>query len=64
MFPINDEFVSSVAELGTSHHTLQGSLPVTDEPGDVMSVDADLKIHTPEPLRIRFPLSPKDPRAQ
>ena len=64
MFPTNEVVVSSVAELGTSHHTLQGSSPVTDEPGDVMSVDPDLKIQTPEPLRTRFPLSANEPRAQ
>jgi len=60
MFPINVEFVSSVAELPTRHHTLQGSSPVTDEPDELMSVDADLKIQTPEPDRARSPLNMKD----
>jgi len=57
--PIKAVVVPSVAALPTLHHTLQGSPPVTDEPGDVMRVDTVLKIHTPEPVRVRFPLSEK-----
>ena len=53
--PINDVVVSRVAELPIRHQTLQGSPPVTDEPGDVMMVDTVLKIQTPEPVRVRFP---------
>jgi hypothetical protein len=56
---MNEVVVSRVAELTTLHHTLHGSPPVTDEPGDVMRVAADLKIQTPEPLRARFPVSRK-----
>jgi hypothetical protein len=42
------------------HHTLHGSPPVTDELAEVVSVDADLKIQTPEdPLSVRFPVSMK-----
>jgi len=59
MFPMKEVVVSIVAELPTRHHTLHGSPPETDEPGDVMSVDADLKIHTPDPLSVRFPVSVK-----
>ena len=44
IFPINEVVVSSVTELPTLHHTLQGSPPVTDEPGEVMSVDTVLKM--------------------
>ncbi len=57
--PMNDVVVSRVAELPILHQTLQGSPPVTDEPGDVMIVDTVLKIQTPEPVRVRFPLSVK-----
>ncbi len=64
IFPMNLVFVPRVAELPTLHHALHGSPPVTDEPDDVMSVDADLKIQTPDPARVRFPLSAKEPRAQ
>ena len=55
IFPMNEVVVSSVAELPTLHHTLQGSPPVTDEPGDVIRVDTVLKIQTPDPVRFRFP---------
>jgi hypothetical protein len=57
--PINDVVVSRVAELPILHQILQGSPPVTDEPGDVTSVDTVLKIQTPDPVRVRFPLSVK-----
>ena len=60
IFPMNVEFVPRVAELPTLHHTLHGSPPVTDEPDDVMTVSADLKIQTPDPLRVRFPDSAKE----
>lgn len=59
IFPMNEVVVLRVAELPILHHTLQASPPVTDEPGDVMSVDTVLKIQTPEPVRFRFPLSEK-----
>jgi hypothetical protein len=59
IFPMNEVVVSRVAELATLHHTLHGSPPVTDEPGEVMSVDADLKIQTPDPLSVKFPLNVK-----
>jgi hypothetical protein len=57
--PINAVVVSRVAELPTLHHTLQGSPPVTDEPGDVMIVDTVLKIQTPVPVSCKFPLRVK-----
>jgi len=59
IFPMNSVVVPRVAELATLHHTLHGSPPVTDEPGDVMSVAADLKIQTPDPLSVRFSVSVK-----
>jgi hypothetical protein len=59
IFPMKEVVVSRVAELPILHHTLQGSPPVTDEPGDVMRVDTVLKIQTPEPTRFRFPVSEK-----
>lgn len=59
IFPMNEVVVLRVAELPILHHTLQASPPVTDEPGDVMSVETVLKIQTPEPVRFRFPLSEK-----
>ncbi len=53
--PLKEVVVSRVVELPTLHHTLHGSPPVTDEPGDVISVDTVLKIQTPDPVRLRFP---------
>ena len=64
IFPLNAVVVPRVAELPTLHHTLQGSPPVTDEFVDVTSVDADLKIQTPDPVRFRFPVSKKLPSEQ
>jgi len=64
IFPINEVVVSSVAELPTLHHTLQESLPVTEEPGEVISVDTVLKMKTPDPLRVKFPVSKKLPAEQ
>jgi hypothetical protein len=57
--PINEVVVPSVAELPILHHTLQGSPPVTDEPDEVIIVDTVLKIQTPDPVRVRFPLKVK-----
>jgi hypothetical protein len=63
--PMNEVVVSRVVEEPILHHTLQGSPPVTDEPGDVMSVDTVLKIHTPVfPVRARCPVSKKLPAEQ
>jgi hypothetical protein len=59
ILPINEVVVSRVAELSTRHHTLHGSPPVTDEAGDVMSVDLDQKIQTPDPLSARVLVSIK-----
>ena len=64
IFPMNEVVVSRVAELPTLHHTLQGSPPVTDEPGDVLSPDTVLKTQTPDPVRVRFPVSKKVPAEQ
>jgi hypothetical protein len=61
MVPSNEVVVSRVADETTLHHTLHGSPPVTDEPGDVMRDDADLNIQTPDPERVRFPVSVKAP---
>jgi hypothetical protein len=58
--PINDVVVSRVVELPILHQTLQGSPPVTDDPGDVMSVDTVLKIQTPDPVRVSLPLREKE----
>lgn len=63
-FPMNEVDVSRVVELPIRHHTLHGSPPVTDEPGDVMSVDTVLKIQTPDPVRVRFLVSRKLPPEQ
>lgn len=57
--PLNAVVVPRVVELPILHHTLQGSPPVIDEADDVMSVDTVLKIHTPDPVRLRFPDSEK-----
>lgn len=53
--PMSDVLVPSVAELGTAHHTLQGSPPTTLAVPDVTSVDPDLKIQTPDPVRVSVP---------
>jgi hypothetical protein len=58
-FPMNEVPVPRVAELPILHHTLQGSPPVTDEPGDVIRVVTVLKIQTPDPTRDRFPVNEK-----
>ena len=55
IFPKNEVVVSRVADVSALHHTLHGSPPVTDEPDDVMTVSADLKIQTPDPLRVSVP---------
>jgi hypothetical protein len=59
IFPMKEVPVPRVAELTSRHQTLQGSPPVTDESDDVVSVAADLKIQTPDPLRVRFSVSMK-----
>ena len=65
IFPINDVVVSRVAALPILHHTLHGSPPVTDEPGEVISVDTVLKIQTPDvPVRVKFLVSKKLPSEQ
>ena len=55
IFPINEVLVPRVAELTTRHHTLHGSPPTTLAVPEVMRVDADLKIQTPDPLRVSVP---------
>jgi hypothetical protein len=64
ILPMRLVVVPRVAELPTLHHTLHGSLPVTDEPVDVVSDDAALKIQTPDPERVKFPVSKKLPAEQ
>jgi hypothetical protein len=61
IFPINEVFVPRVAELGTRHHTLHGSPPTTLAVPEVMRVDPDLKIQTPDPLRVSVPDNVKAP---
>src|ERR1035437_3286823 len=56
MFPINEVFVPRVAELTTLHHTLHGSPPTILAVPEVIRSDDDLKIHTPDPLRVRVPV--------
>jgi hypothetical protein len=59
IFPMNVVPVPRVPDETSLHHTLHGSPPVTDELADVVSVAADLKIQTPDPLSVRFPVSMK-----
>lgn len=59
MLPMNEVVVASVAELPILHQTLQGSPPVTDDPGEVIRVETVLKIHTPEPVSLKLPDSEK-----
>jgi hypothetical protein len=59
MFPMNVVPVPIVPDETSLHHTSHGLPPVTDELEDVVSVAADLKIQTPDPLRVRFPVSRK-----
>lgn len=55
MVPVNEVFVPRVAELTSRHHTVQGLPPTTLAEPDVISVAADLKIQTPDPLRVSVP---------
>ena len=55
MFPINEVYVPRVAELTTLHHTLHGSPPTILAVPEVTSVAADLKIQTPDPLKVSVP---------
>jgi hypothetical protein len=64
MLPMKLVVVSSVAELPILHHTLHGSPPVTDELDDVTRDDTVLKIQTPDPERVRLPVSKKLPTEQ
>ena len=41
------------------HQMLQGSPPVTVEAAEVVMVEADLNIQTPEPLKVKLPVSMK-----
>ena len=59
ILPTIEELGKMSAAETSLHQTLHGSPPVTDESADVVSVDADLKIQTPDPLRVRFPVSKK-----
>lgn len=59
IFPMNEVPVPIVPDETSLHHTLHGSPPVTEELDDVVSVAADLKIQTPDPLSSRFPVSMK-----
>jgi hypothetical protein len=61
IFPMKLVPVPRVPDETSLHQTLQGSPPVTDELLDVVSVAADLKIQTPDPLSVRFPVSRKAP---
>jgi hypothetical protein len=55
IFPIIRLPVPTVPDEASRHHTLHGSPPETDELDMVVSVAADLKIQTPDPLSVRFP---------
>ena len=59
MLPMTEELAKRSAAETSLHHTLHGSPPVTDEPADAVSVAADLKIQTPDPLSVRFPVNRK-----
>jgi hypothetical protein len=59
IFPVNVVPVPRVPDETSLHHTLHASPPVTDELADVVSAAADLKIHTPVPLSVRFPVRRK-----
>jgi hypothetical protein len=59
IFPMNEVPVPIVPDETSLHHTLHGSPPITEELDDVVSVAADLKIQTPDPLSSRFPVSMK-----
>jgi hypothetical protein len=60
MFPLKAVVVSMVADETTRHQILHGSPPVIDEPGEVISDEADLNIQTPEePVRVKFPVRVK-----
>lgn len=54
--PIRDVFVPRVAELAALHQTLHGSPPTILAVPEVIKSDADLKIQTPDPLRVRVPV--------
>jgi len=62
--PLNEVVEPRVTELTALHQISQALPPVTDEPGEVSIVDADLKIQTPVPLRVRFPVSMNEPVEQ
>ena len=56
ILPRSDVSTPSVAELTTRHQMLQDEPPPTTfAVPEVMSVDADLKIQTPEPLSVSVP---------
>jgi hypothetical protein len=57
IFPMNEAVVPRDAEVLILHHTLHGSPPITDEPDPIIRSDPVLKIQTPEPLRVRVPVS-------
>jgi hypothetical protein len=60
MLPTRVLFVPRMLPAETSRHqTLHGSPPVTVDAAEVVKVAADLKIQTPEPLRVKFPVSRK-----
>ena len=60
IFPAKVLFDPIILPAETSlHQTLHGSPPVTVELADVVNVDADLKIQTPAPLSVRFPVNRK-----
>ena len=56
IFPINEVYVPRDAELTTLHHTLHGSPPTILAVPEVIRSDDDLKIHTPDPLRVSVPV--------
>lgn len=55
ILPFKEVFVPSTAELTWRHHISHALPPTTLAVPDVISVDADLKIHTPDPLSVSVP---------
>src|SRR6185369_5561522 len=55
MFPASAVLLPRVAELTSRHHTLHGLPPTTLAVPEVIRSAADLKIQTPDPLRVIRP---------
>jgi hypothetical protein len=64
MLPTKSLLVPRVAELPTRHQTSHGSPPETDASDDMFSAETALNTQTPDPARVRFPVSRKLPAEQ